>query len=444
MALGTTGISTTLVANTIGVGSNDVGTLCTSSKINPWSKWKPVSYQTSGSLTDAQLKETNYGFNITSNTNLDSPTGWSYVKPIGGMTSPYRLGDFRGYNHEAKTFMWVENYIWDYYTYPSAQSIEIYPAFMYGYGSGNGQGGAGGANIDLLAKDFNLTNLGGSFENFYIGVYHKTPDGTTYYAFSNITIGQTGPSTPLKILLTCGEGGITTTGFTDYLNGLPADSVITLTPFLVFTQSYTATKYCFPNGQTMTVTKKNLNAEAVFAMWGKLNVFGTNAGIGAGGVSFYDYTLSTAITGSGSIYETVISTTTVNKIGSNSSAGHIVRVQIGGPVYCRETVTVKWKDIRAHIDGLGTGNYLTPTVLVNGTAVDWATGSTTLEAGQTVTVNFTDYINNAGNLLATLPTNATYITAAKPKAGLISYDVLSYVDSTPSAQKFGVMCLGQA
>ena len=38
MALGTTGISTTLVANTIGTGSNDVGTLCTSNKISKWSR----------------------------------------------------------------------------------------------------------------------------------------------------------------------------------------------------------------------------------------------------------------------------------------------------------------------------------------------------------------------------------------------------------------------
>ena len=444
MALGTTGISTTLVANELGVGSNDVGTLCTSDKINKWSKWKPVSYAAPTSLTLEQLTSANFGLNVTSNTDLDNPKEWSYVKPTGGALSPYRLGDFRGYNHSAKPFLWIDDYVWDYYSYPSSQSIEIYPAFMYGYSSGDGQGGAGGGNIDLLPKDFNLTNLGGSFENFYIGLYHKTSGGTTYYAYSNIPIGQVNSSTKLKILLTNGEGGISNTNFTDYLNSLSANSVITLTPFLVFTQSNSATKYTFPNGQTVKITKKNVHAEAVMAMWSKLNVFGTNAGIGAGGVQFYDYTLSTAITGSGSIYETVISTTTVNKIGSNSSAGHIVRVQIGGPVYCRETVTVKWKDIRAHIDSLGTGNYLTPTVLVNGTTVDWATGHTEFIAGQTVTVNFTDYISNAGNLLTTLPTNATYITAAKPKAGLISYDVLSYVDSTPSAQKFGVMCLGQA
>ena len=442
MALGTTGISTTLVANTIGVGSNDVGTLCTASSINKWSKWKPVNYSSNGSLTIDQLKSVNFGLNIASNTDLDNPTGWSYVRPTGGAISPFRIGDFRNYNHGAKPFMWCNNYIWDYYTYPLSQSIEIYPAFMYGTSSSDGQGGAGGGNIDLLPKDFNLTNLGGSFENFYMGVYHKTPDGTTYYAFSNITIGQTGPGTPLKILLTCGEGGNTTTEFTNYLNGLSANAVVTLTPFLCFTQSYTAPKYCFPNGQKMTITKLNVHAEAVSEMWAKLNVFGTNTGIGAGGASFYDYTLSSAISGSASIYETVGGTTTVNRIGANNSAGHVVRVQISGPVYCRESVTIKWKDIRAHIDDLGTGNYLTPTIIVNGTAVDWATGSTAFTEGQTITINFTDYINNAGNLLSKLPTNATYITAAKPKAGLISYDVLSYVDS--SAQRFGFMCLDQA
>ena len=44
MALGTTSITTTLVGNTIGVASKDVGTLCSSSSINKWSKHKPVIY----------------------------------------------------------------------------------------------------------------------------------------------------------------------------------------------------------------------------------------------------------------------------------------------------------------------------------------------------------------------------------------------------------------
>jgi hypothetical protein len=37
-------ISVMLVHNTIGDPSLDVGTLCSSTKINPWSKNKPVRY----------------------------------------------------------------------------------------------------------------------------------------------------------------------------------------------------------------------------------------------------------------------------------------------------------------------------------------------------------------------------------------------------------------
>ena len=44
MALGTTNITTTLVGNTLGIASKDVGTLCSSSLINKWSKNKPVVY----------------------------------------------------------------------------------------------------------------------------------------------------------------------------------------------------------------------------------------------------------------------------------------------------------------------------------------------------------------------------------------------------------------
>ena len=111
MALGTTGISTTLVANTIDVGSNDVGTLCTSSKINKWSKWKPVRYNTLTGITSEQLSFTNYGLNIITYTSFnnvidairnDSNT-WNYLQPRGMLTysEPFRIGDFRNYLHEA-------------------------------------------------------------------------------------------------------------------------------------------------------------------------------------------------------------------------------------------------------------------------------------------------------------------------------------------------------
>jgi hypothetical protein len=111
MALGTTGISTTLVANTIGVGSNDVGTLCTSSKINKWSKKKPVILnQVAPNRSGTWWRGTdgNCGLHINSFTSISSlvtaiKSGetWTYNSPTGGATSPYRIYDFANYEHAA-------------------------------------------------------------------------------------------------------------------------------------------------------------------------------------------------------------------------------------------------------------------------------------------------------------------------------------------------------
>ena len=95
MALPNSNISTTLVANTLGTNSRDVGTLCTHQAINKWSKWKPVRLNTNGSgITEQQRKRVKYGLSRGS-----FGTGALYDKPNSG--SGYRLGDFRGYNHDA-------------------------------------------------------------------------------------------------------------------------------------------------------------------------------------------------------------------------------------------------------------------------------------------------------------------------------------------------------
>ena len=92
-ALPLTGITTSLVAQTIGVGSNDVGTLCSSTKINKWSKWKPISIAKVTGLTESDLQSANYGLSIPA---ADSDDGtylsqtWGYIKPTGGANSPYR------------------------------------------------------------------------------------------------------------------------------------------------------------------------------------------------------------------------------------------------------------------------------------------------------------------------------------------------------------------
>ena len=109
MALGTTNITTTLVGQTIGVASRDVGTLCSASLINKWSFYKPVSISNKVTgINDDDLFSINDGFTIPSyqypSLLLNARLGgidWVYSRPTGGALSPFRLGDYRGYNHSA-------------------------------------------------------------------------------------------------------------------------------------------------------------------------------------------------------------------------------------------------------------------------------------------------------------------------------------------------------
>lgn len=73
--------------------------LCTSIKINKWSKYKPIR--------DAGLGS-NWPEGDTGKYGLNLPTNWTYLKPRGGepgglltgIDEPARLADFRGYEHD--------------------------------------------------------------------------------------------------------------------------------------------------------------------------------------------------------------------------------------------------------------------------------------------------------------------------------------------------------
>lgn len=107
MALGTTNISTGLVAQTIQENSSDVGTLCKSTKINKWSKWKPIRLNKVSGITGSDLASVNYGIvPALTSSNYTNIAGakWTYLHPRGGgnpYNEPYRLGDFRNYDHNA-------------------------------------------------------------------------------------------------------------------------------------------------------------------------------------------------------------------------------------------------------------------------------------------------------------------------------------------------------
>lgn len=85
-----TGISVTLIKQTIGAGVNDVAGLCTHKNINKWAEYKPSKF--------------GYGkFSFSLMRGVNNAQKFDYDRPVGGSISPYRLGDFRGYDHDAKS-----------------------------------------------------------------------------------------------------------------------------------------------------------------------------------------------------------------------------------------------------------------------------------------------------------------------------------------------------
>lgn len=119
------------VADCLGMNrSSTLADLCTSSRINVWAKYKPTDYNAAFTDNWSKGKDGNYGLNITVDNRVSSwsalvaeyskpNNGYSniYKRPSGGATSPYRLGDFRGYNHKAKPeisdYLAATNYIED-------------------------------------------------------------------------------------------------------------------------------------------------------------------------------------------------------------------------------------------------------------------------------------------------------------------------------------------
>lgn len=108
MALGGS-ITQNEIKTALGETSNSAEVLCTSSKINVWSKWKPI-HMNVDAMTYALLRGANFGISIISATNLtnllsqvqnNNGLGYTYSAPRGGASSPYREGDFRYYNPDA-------------------------------------------------------------------------------------------------------------------------------------------------------------------------------------------------------------------------------------------------------------------------------------------------------------------------------------------------------
>lgn len=96
------------VKSALGISSNDLATLCTSRNINKWSPYKPIHSKKPFDLSDSDFGVTDKSYklivpsysrleDLCLNTIIKTPS-YSYEEPKGGNSSPYRLGDFKGYN----------------------------------------------------------------------------------------------------------------------------------------------------------------------------------------------------------------------------------------------------------------------------------------------------------------------------------------------------------
>ncbi len=146
----------------------DVGRLCTHANINMWAKYKPVAFESVNALTDTERASVDWGFRAFSYPTYQeaAASGWTYKKPMGGKSEPFRLADFEKYNHEAQPFVT---------SVPQDVTVSNQIPQMFELG------------IDLNASDFELVDFSGNIGSFYYGIVFVKGDSkyiqTAKFAF---------------------------------------------------------------------------------------------------------------------------------------------------------------------------------------------------------------------------------------------------------------------
>lgn len=176
-------VNTDDVRLTIGHNSDDVATLCSSSQIKKWAKWKPVRYNKIGELTEAERKSVAFGLafgyiaqstsaavNLLANlqTGLPSIPAWTYAPPRPG-TDWCRLTDFLnsnspsnpGYNHNAKPPMSGFTDITLFKSEFGSES-KVYP-FNFKYGPSSNQGVNDTSGIEIPINELNSAITDGTW-----------------------------------------------------------------------------------------------------------------------------------------------------------------------------------------------------------------------------------------------------------------------------------------
>ena len=256
------------VAAVLGDSSTDLGTLCRSSKINKWAKYKPVQFNSITSLSDQSRYEVNYGIDVNSAYSLDiaslftkaaSNPDWGYVRP----TSYFILGDFDKYNHNA-----VQPYR---YSFPESDTTNKNTFSTTFYIVINSQAEINPAT-DFVALDSLNKDL------FKFGVAYKHKDWSTdeiQFAVGNsvssnpstieipITFSKMGEYTILPVI-TQETGGLSTAAPTIYLpNGYRTYTLIRVySQALVTLSNFSSISWSYSNNllyQTLSASTTNLS-----------------------------------------------------------------------------------------------------------------------------------------------------------------------------------------
>lgn len=101
------------VQQALATSEHDVGRLCVHTSINMWARYKPVPYPSvsdnndgKGDVVHTSSRKLVCGLEIPLTTSpledYRNSRQWTYVRPQGGLASPYRLADFDGYHHAAQ------------------------------------------------------------------------------------------------------------------------------------------------------------------------------------------------------------------------------------------------------------------------------------------------------------------------------------------------------
>ncbi len=182
-----------MVKQAIGSSSNNVGTLCTHNSINKWSKHKPINFTKSAGLTEDEFRgmDSDNAIGIFYGLKAVSVVGdigqlhnadYSYYRPKGGAISPYRLGDFRGYDHFAVPTLNL-SYITNIVYYNDRPSLTC--SVTYDYQGKN----TTGVDINDFLPTGDSKNIGDYYlcvlvDNYAIALYNTALSSSTNKVFT--------------------------------------------------------------------------------------------------------------------------------------------------------------------------------------------------------------------------------------------------------------------